>query len=85
MILNQYNFVPLNAHIKLEIHYSDELENRSSQEVNLMAINDIFTIHEINLDIKDLSYDIKAKELETYWNKESSKLPITNHFKIFCD
>ena len=34
-----------------------------------MAINDIFTIHEINLDIKDLSYDIKAKELETYWNK----------------
>ena len=84
LILNTYNFVLLNAHIKLEIHYSDELENRSSQEVNLMAINDIFTIHEINLDIKDLSYDIKAKELETYWNKECSELPIINHCKIFA-
>ena len=49
-----------------------------------MAINDIFTIHEINLDIKDLSYDIKAKELETYWNKECSELPIINHCKIFA-
>ena len=49
-----------------------------------MAINDIFTIHEINLDIKDLSYDIKAKELVTYWNKECSELSIINHCKIFA-
>ena len=62
MILNPYNFVPLNAHIKLEIHYSDELENRRSQEVNLIAINDIFTIHEINLDIKDKTFHMISRQ-----------------------
>ena len=35
-----------------------------------MALNDTFTIQEMDLDTKDLSYDIKAKELEAYWNKE---------------
>jgi len=35
-----------------------------------MALNDTFTIQEINLDKKDLSYDINPKELEAYWNKE---------------
>ena len=35
-----------------------------------MALNDKFTIQEINLDKKDLSYDNKLKEIEAYWNKE---------------
>ncbi len=68
MILNPYNFVPLTAHIKLEIQYSIELEPRRSKQVSIMALKDIFTIQEINFDIKELSYDIKAKELEAYWN-----------------
>jgi len=57
LILNPYNFVPLTAHIKLEIYYSNELEHRCSQEVSLMALNDTFTIHEINLDKKNLSFE----------------------------
>ena len=85
MILNPYNFVPLTAHIKLEIIYLNELEHRSSQEVSLMAINDTFTIQEINLDKKDLSYDINPKELEAYWNKECAEHPINNHCKISCE
>jgi len=70
LILNPYNFVPLTAHIQLEIYYSNELEQKCSQGVSLMALNDTFTIQEINLDKKDLSYDIKPKELEAYWNNE---------------
>ena len=85
MILNPYNFVPLTAHIKLEINYSIELEHECNQEVSLMALNDTFTIQEMDLDTKDLSYDIKAKELEAYWNKECEKHPSNNHCKIFCD
>ena len=50
-----------------------------------MALNDTFTIQEIDLDAKDLSYDIKAKELEAYWNKECKKNPDNNYCKIFCD
>tara|TARA_B100000945_G_C19854410_1_gene355474 strand:- start:101 stop:253 length:153 start_codon:yes stop_codon:yes gene_type:complete len=50
-----------------------------------MALNDTFTLQEINLDIKDLSYDIKAKELESYWNKEFAEHPRNNHCKISCD
>ena len=68
MILNPYNFVPLTAHIKLEIYYSNELEHSLRQGVSLMALNDTFTIQEINLDKKDLSYNIKIKEIEAYWN-----------------
>ena len=85
MILNPYNFFPLTAHIKLEIHYSNELEHRSSQELSLMAINDTFTVQEINLDKKDLSYDIELKEIEAYWNNECTEHPGKNHCKIFCD
>ena len=85
MILNPYNFVPLTAHIKLEIYYLNELEHKCSQEVSLMALNDTFTIQEMDLDTKDLSYDIKAKELESYWNKECEQHPSNNHCKIFCD
>ena len=85
MILNPYNFVPLTAHIKLEIYYSNELEHRCRQEVSLMALNDTFTIQEINLYTKSLSYDIEPKELETYWYKECAENPSNNHCKTFCD
>jgi hypothetical protein len=50
-----------------------------------MALNDTFTIQEIDLDTKDLSYDIKAEELEAYWNKECEHYPSNNHCKILCD
>ena len=50
-----------------------------------MALNDTFTIQEINLDKKDLSYDNKLKEIEAYWNNESAEHPSNNHCKIFCD
>ena len=66
LILNPYNFVPLTAHIKLEIYYSNALEHRCSQWVRLMALNDTFTIQKINLDKKDLSYDNKLKKIENY-------------------
>ena len=51
-----------------------------------MALNDIFTIQEIYLDKKDLSYDNKLKEIEAYyWNNECEEHPSNNHCKIFCD
>ena len=85
MILKPYNFVPLTAHIKLEINYLNELEHKCSQEVSLMALNDTFTIQEINLDKKYLSYDFELKEIETYWNNEFAEHLSNNHCKIFCD
>ena len=85
MILNPYNFVPLTAQIKLEIKYSNDLEHSSSQEVILMALNETFTIQEINLDKKDLSYDTKSKKIEVYWNNECAEHSSNNHCKIFCD
>ena len=85
MILNPYNFVPLTAQIKLEIYYLNELKHRWTQEVSLMALNDKFTIQEINLDKKNLSYDNKLKEVEAYWNKECAEHSSNNHCKIFCD
>ena len=50
-----------------------------------MALNDTFTIQEINLDKKKLSYDNKLKEIEAYWNNECTVLPINKDCKIFCD
>ena len=85
MILNPYNFVPLTAQIKIEICHSNELEHSYSQRVSLMALNDTFTIQEINLDKKDLSSDFKQKELEAYWNNECEEHPSNNHCKIFCN
>ena len=35
-----------------------------------MALNDTFTIQEINLDNKSFSCDINPKELETYYSNE---------------
>ena len=85
MILNPFNFVPLTAHIKLETYYSNALEHSCSQGASLMALNDKFTIQEINLDKKNLSYDNKLKEIEAYWNNECAENPSHNHCKIFCD
>ncbi len=85
MILNPYNFVPLTAHIKIEIYYPNELEHKCSQEVSLMALNDTFTIQEINLDKKDLSNDNNLRKIEAYWNYECFENPSNNHCKIFCD
>jgi len=50
-----------------------------------MALNDTFTIQEINLDKKELSYDNKLKEIEAYWNYECGEHPSNNNCKIFCD
>ena len=85
MILNPYNFVPLTAHIKLETYYSNELKHRCTQEVSLMALNDKFTIQEINLDKKNLSFDNKLKEIEDYCINECAEHLSNNHCKIFCD
>ena len=85
MILNPYNFVPLTAHIELEIYHLNELEHRCRQGLSLITLNDTFTIQEINLDKKDLLYDNKLKEIEAYWNKEYFEHPSNNHCKIFCD
>ena len=49
-----------------------------------MALNDTFTIQEINLDKKDLSFN-KLKKIEAYWNNECTEHPSNNHCKIFCD
>ena len=83
LILNPYNFVPLTAHIKLGICYSNELDHRCSQGLSLIELNDIFTIQEINLDKKDLSFDNRLKEIESYWNKECAEHPSNKNCKIF--
>ena len=85
LILNPYNFVPLTTHIKLEINYTNELEHKCIQGVSLMALNDTFTILEMGLDTKSLSYDIQAKAVEDNSNKECDQHPRNNGYKIFCD
>ena len=50
-----------------------------------MALNDTFTIQEINLDKKDLSYEIELKGIEAYWKNECTKHQSNNHCKNFCD
>ena len=47
-----------------------------------MALNNTFTIQEMNMDTKDLSYDIKVKEFEIYWNNECEDNPTDNHYKV---
>ena len=48
-----------------------------------MALNDTFTIQEINLDKKNLSYNNKLKEIEAYWNNECAEYPSNKHCRIF--
>ena len=50
-----------------------------------MALNDTFTIQEIILDKKDLSFDNKLEKIEDYWNDECEEHASNNHCKIFCD
>ena len=50
-----------------------------------MALNDTFTIQEINLDKKGLLYDTKLKELKAYWDNECAKHSSNNHSKNFYD
>ena len=50
-----------------------------------MALNDIFTIQDINLDNKDLPYDNKPKRLKSYLNSECTEHPSNNYCKIFCN
>ncbi len=50
-----------------------------------MALKETFTIQEINLDKKNLSYDNKLKGIEAYLNNECVEHPSNNHCKIFCD
>ena len=50
-----------------------------------MALNDTFPFQIMDLDTKDLSFHIKLKKNEAYWNKECEKHPSNNHCKIFCD
>ena len=50
-----------------------------------MALNDTFTIQEINLDKRDLSFNNKLKKIEAYWNNECAEHPSNNRCKIFFD
>ena len=50
-----------------------------------MALNDKFTIQEMNMEIKEFSYDINAKGLEAYWSNECERHPTNNHFKVYYD
>ena len=50
-----------------------------------MALNDTFTIQEINLDKKEQPFDNKLKKIEAYSNNECAEHPSDNHCKIFCD
>jgi len=83
LILNPYNFVPLTAHIKLEIYYSNELEHSCSKGVSLMALNDTFTIQEINLDKKDLSFDNKPKNLKLIGIMNVQNIRVTTIARFF--
>ena len=47
-----------------------------------MAMNDTFTIQEVELDTKDFLYYIKAKEIKAYRNKECEQHPCNNHCKV---
>ena len=83
MILNPYNFVPLTAHIQLEIYHSNELEHSCSKGVSLMALNDTFTIQEINLDKKDLSFDNKLKKLKLIGIMNVQNIRVTTIARFF--
>ena len=83
MILNPYKYVPLTELIKLEINYSNKLENICNQDLSLMELKDTFTIQEINLDKKDLSYENKLKEIEAYLKQAFAKQPSKTIAKFF--
>ena len=53
--------------------------------MSLIALKDTLTIQDINLDKKELLFDINPKRLESYWYRERAEHPSDNHYKIFCD
>ena len=48
-----------------------------------MALNDTFTIQEINLDKKDLSYDNKLKENKAFGIMNMQNIPVTPIARFF--
>ena len=48
-----------------------------------MALIDTFTVQEMNIDTKDLSYDKKAKGLEAYWKNEWKQHPTYKNCRFF--
>ena len=50
-----------------------------------MALNDTFTIQEMDMDKEDISCKINETKLETYWSNECGKHPANNHCKVYCD
>ena len=50
-----------------------------------MALNDTFTIQDINLDKKDLLCNIKPKRLKSFWESEFEKHQSNDNYKIFSD
>jgi len=83
LILNPYNFVPQTAQIRLEINYPNELELRCSKKVSLMALNDTFTIQEINLDKKYFSCDLEIKKLKIFGIKNVQNIQVTTIARSF--
>ncbi len=83
MILNPYNFVPLTAHIKLEIYHSNELEHSCSKGISLMALNDRFTIQEINLDKKIFHMTINQKKLNLIGITNVQNILVTTIARFF--
>ena len=83
MILNPYNFVPLTPHIQLEIYHSNELEHSCSKGVSLMALNDTFTIQEINLDKKIFHMTISQKKLKLIGITNVQNIRVTTIARFF--
>ena len=50
-----------------------------------MALNDTFTIKEINLDKKYFLNYFNLKGVEAYWNNVCAEYPSNNQYKIFYD
>ncbi len=50
-----------------------------------MELNDKFNIQKMDMAKKELSYKIKAKELEAYWGNACKEHATNNHCKVYCD
>ncbi len=50
-----------------------------------MELNDKFNIQKMDMAKKELSYKIKAKELEAYWGNECKEHAKNKHCKVYSD
>ena len=50
-----------------------------------MALNDKFTFQEIDMDKKDLSYNINTKQFEAYLINECKEHFTNNNCKVYYD